>query len=99
MGWNFLFISATSLLVIAYRPEEKYKAQGFNDLAVFSTQAFARKQVSTLSGGQQQRAFIAMCIAQDTPCILLDEPTSFLDIRYQYDVLCLLSQLHQQQSD
>ena len=39
MGWNFLFISGTSLLVIAYRPEEKYKAQGFNDLTVFSTQA------------------------------------------------------------
>jgi iron complex transport system ATP-binding protein len=65
-------------------------------MATVDVQAFARKQVSTLSGGQQQRAFIAMCIAQDTPCILLDEPTSFLDIRYQYDVLCLLSQLHQQ---
>ena len=39
VGWNFLFISGTSLLVIAYRPEEKYKAQGFNDLTVFSTQA------------------------------------------------------------
>jgi len=40
-GWNFLFISGTSLLVISYREEEKFKAQGFNDLIVYSTQAAA----------------------------------------------------------
>jgi MFS family permease len=40
-GWNFLFISGTSLLVISYRDEEKFKAQGFNDLIVYSTQAAA----------------------------------------------------------
>lgn len=50
--------------------------------------------VSELSGGQRQRAFIAMCIAQDTPYILLDEPTSFLDIRYQFDVLDLMATLN-----
>lgn len=52
--------------------------------------------VSDLSGGQRQRVFIAMCIAQDTPYILMDEPTSFLDIRYQYDVLDLMAQLNKQ---
>jgi hypothetical protein len=41
VGWNFLFISGTSLLVITYRSEEKYKAQAFNDFTVFSTQAVA----------------------------------------------------------
>ena len=50
--------------------------------------------VSNLSGGQRQSAFLAMCIAQDTPFILLDEPTSFLDIRYQFEVLELMSALH-----
>lgn len=50
--------------------------------------------VSALSGGQRQRAFVAMCIAQDTPYVLFDEPTSFLDIRYQYDVLDLMTELH-----
>ena len=40
-GWNFLFVSGTSLLVISYRSEEKYKAQGYNDFTVFSTQAVA----------------------------------------------------------
>ncbi len=41
LGWNFLFVSGTSLLVISYRSEEKYKAQGYNDFTVFSTQAVA----------------------------------------------------------
>lgn len=41
LGWNFLFISGTSLLVISYKENEKYKAQGLNDVLVFSTQALA----------------------------------------------------------
>ena len=45
-GWNFLFISGTSLLVLTYREKEKFKAQGFNDLVVYSTQA-----VASLSAG------------------------------------------------
>ena len=40
-GWNFLFISGTSLLVLSYREDEKFKAQGFNDLIVYSIQAIA----------------------------------------------------------
>ncbi len=41
LGWNFLFISGTSLLVLSYKEEEKFKAQGFNDLIVYSVQAAA----------------------------------------------------------
>lgn len=50
--------------------------------------------VDELSGGQRQRAWIAMLLAQDTSLMLLDEPTTFLDIAYQYDILELLSELH-----
>ena len=46
IGWNFLFVSGTSLLVTTYSPEEKFKAQGFNDLVVFSFTA-----ISSLSAG------------------------------------------------
>lgn len=49
------------------------------------------RQLSDLSGGQRQRVFIAMGLAQDTPYFLLDEPTSFLDVRYQFEILDLLS--------
>jgi len=41
LGWNFLYLSATGLLVLSYKEEEKFKAQGFNDILVFSTQALA----------------------------------------------------------
>jgi MFS family permease len=40
-GWNFLFISGTSLVVLTYKEEEKFGAQGINDLIVFSTMAIA----------------------------------------------------------
>lgn len=51
------------------------------------------RRLTDLSGGQRQCAFIAMCLAQDTPVMLFDEPTSFLDIRYQFDTLELLAEL------
>ena len=41
IGWNFLYLSGTGLLVLSYKEEEKFKAQGFNDILVFSTQALA----------------------------------------------------------
>ena len=53
-----------------------------------------RKPVAELSGGQRQRAFIAMALAQDTPYVMLDEPTTFLDIRHQVETLDLVRQLH-----
>ncbi len=49
--------------------------------------------IDSLSGGQQQRVWIAMALAQNTPFLFLDEPTSNLDIYYQYEVLELVKQL------
>jgi len=56
------------------------------------------RQVDQLSGGQRQRAWIALCLAQGTDLILLDEPTTFLDIAYQLDVLDLLADLNREQN-
>lgn len=58
--------------------------------------AFKDRALKDLSGGQRQRAFIAMCLAQDTPYLMLDEPTSYLDIRYQYETLDLLQKLNEE---
>ncbi len=59
---------------------------------------FADRPVDTLSGGQRQRAWIAMTLAQDSDLILLDEPTTFLDLAYQIEVLDLLHDLNIQRS-
>ncbi|MFF3643648.1 ABC transporter ATP-binding protein [Streptomyces sp. NPDC002564] len=51
------------------------------------------RPVQELSGGQRQRVWMAMVLAQQTPYLLLDEPTSFLDITHQYQLLGLLARL------
>ena len=47
----------------------------------------AQRKLDSLSGGQRQKAYMAMALAQDTDVIVLDEPTNFLDIRNQYELL------------
>jgi len=55
----------------------------------------ADRDLDTLSGGQRQRAWIAIALAQNTDILLLDEPTTFLDLAHQIEVLDLLSHLNQ----
>lgn len=58
----------------------------------------SERALDTLSGGQRQRAWIAMALAQDTDILLLDEPTTFLDLAHQIEVLDLLYDLNQYQN-
>ena len=56
-----------------------------------------RKQtIINLSGGEQQRVWIAMSLAQETPYLFLDEPTTFLDIYYQYEILDIIEKLNKE---
>jgi iron complex transport system ATP-binding protein len=57
----------------------------------------AHRPVDELSGGQRQRAWLAMAVAQGTPVMLLDEPTTYLDLAHQIDVLDLITDLNRHQ--
>ncbi len=65
-------------------------------MALTDVTALADQLVDTLSGGERQRVWLAMLVAQDTECLLLDEPISALDIAHQIDVLALVQRLSQE---
>ncbi len=65
-------------------------------LVATQTMDLAERPVDELSGGQRQRVWIAMALAQQTDILLLDEPTTFLDISHQVEVLDLLTDLNHQ---
>lgn len=65
-------------------------------MAVTNVTELASRSVDELSGGQRQRVWLAMVLAQETPLLLLDEPTTFLDVAHQLEVLELCRRLNRQ---
>lgn len=65
-------------------------------LNVTNLEAMAHKCVGQLSGGERQRAWIAMALAQKTEILFLDEPTTYLDIYYQLEILSLIRRLNRE---
>ncbi|HZG83500.1 ABC transporter ATP-binding protein [Paenibacillus sp.] len=76
------------------REDERAVAEA---LAATGMAPFAERPVDSLSGGQRQRAWIAMTLAQQTGTILLDEPTTYLDMTHQIEVLELLADLNERE--
>ncbi|MBM9506057.1 ABC transporter ATP-binding protein [Actinacidiphila acididurans] len=74
------------------RHDERVVAES---MAATGVSALAGRPVDELSGGQRQRVWIAMALAQQTPLLLLDEPTTYLDIQHQIEVLELCADLHE----
>lgn len=68
-----------------YRPEDLEKAR--ISMEIMGISDLAHRSLPTLSGGQRQKVYIAMALAQDTPIVLLDEPTTFLDIAHQMQLM------------
>lgn len=71
-----------------YKVEEAISAVGIEE--------FSQRPVEQLSGGERQRAFLALALAQNPKVLLLDEPTTYLDLRYQLQILELLKQLNKE---
>lgn len=81
-----------SLLPDTEKEEEKIRWA----MEITHTLKHQGKPVSELSGGQQQRVWIAMALAQGTKVLFLDEPTTYLDIRYQLQILKLIRRLNRE---
>lgn len=76
-----------------WRPSEADERAVNEALAAVRMEAFAERIFSTLSAGERQRVWIALGLAQETPILLLDEPTSHLDVRVAHEILELLARL------
>ncbi|MBI5090446.1 MAG: ABC transporter ATP-binding protein, partial [Actinobacteria bacterium] len=95
-------ITVADLVARGRYPHQKWFHQwGAEDEAVITeamratgTISLARRPIDELSGGQRQRVWIAMALAQGTDLMLLDEPTTYLDLAHQVDVLDLLVDLN-----
>ena len=77
--------------------DEENRAQVERALALTGLTELRDRRIGTLSGGQRQRAFIAMALAQNTQLLFLDEPTTFLDVRYQVEILRLVEKLNKEE--
>ncbi|WP_026884651.1 ABC transporter ATP-binding protein [Clostridium akagii] len=66
-------------------------------LNIIDMKQFKHRPIESLSGGQRQRVWIAMALVQDTEILLLDEPTTYLDLAHQLEILQLLDKLNKEQ--
>lgn len=93
------------LVMLGRYPHQKWLQKPTTDdhqqvekaIALTQVDAFRDRQVSTLSGGERARVWLAMCLAQQTKYLLLDEPLAALDVVYQIEVLKLIRQLVDEQ--
>ncbi len=67
-------------------------------LTLTHTENFRNRSLENLSGGEKQRVWLALALTQDTPVLLLDEPTTFLDISHQLEILQLIEELNKTQA-
>ncbi|HEU0165613.1 MAG TPA: ABC transporter ATP-binding protein [Thermomicrobiales bacterium] len=78
-------------------PSQKDEEAIDRALALTGMESLRKRAVDQLSGGQRQRAWMAMAVAQDTPIMLLDEPTTYLDVSHQLEIIDLVQHLNERE--
>ena len=84
------------LRYVLHQDKETAKATALSNLEKVGMSPYIHARPRQLSGGQKQRVWIAMALAQDTKVLFLDEPTTYLDVRYQLQILKLIQKLNRE---
>jgi iron complex transport system ATP-binding protein len=95
--YETVLLGRTPYLSWIGKPDRKDSAQVTWALERTDTLELANRLIGELSGGEQQRVLLARALAQDTPILLLDEPTAHLDLRHQAGLLNLVQELAREQ--
>lgn len=102
-GGSATFLVQEFLMMSRYARQGPFSAPGRSDLeaidkalALTDTTHLRQRSLDALSGGESQKVYIAAALAQETPILLLDEPITFLDPRYQHEVNLLLKRLNRE---
>ena len=96
--WQVVMLGRTPYLGWLGIPTTEDKELVERAISDVDLSAIAQRRIGELSGGEKQRVLLARALAQDTPYLLLDEPTAHLDIRYQHDFLELIRRLSTEKS-
>jgi iron complex transport system ATP-binding protein len=101
-GFNFLVEDVVAMGRYPYQerfssPKEADRRAVERAMHLTGCYHLRERELFSLSGGERQRVILARALAQETPCLLLDEPTSFLDLGYQVELLELLQSLNREE--